>query len=168
MRSIIKCLALLAVTAILIMLLAQPTVIAQESSDSSTSPNLSPIIEEAKKSGMTVVIMSPDGEDEAAKQAREEESIAEDAYRLRARIRILIANIPSLGNQIVTTLTEASPDGTLNWLWQAILTAGRRYSNRYRNLDFFSNELPASDWGICSTPIPRPAWQKLAICFSVR
>ncbi len=123
MRVIMKYLGLLSVATIVIMLLAQPAVFAQEGIDSSTSPNLSPIIEEAKKSGMTVVIMSPDGEDEAAKQAQEEESIAEDAYRLRARIRILIANIPSLGKQIVATLTEASPDGTLDWLWQAILTA---------------------------------------------
>lgn len=121
MQSSVKILAKLLAAALVFLVLSQPLVKAQETSN--TSPDLAPIIEQAKKSGMTVVIMSPDDEKKAAALEEAEASLAEDAYRLRARIKRLIDNVPSISRQIMITLKAASPDGSINWLWKSILTA---------------------------------------------
>lgn len=120
MRNIMKFIARLSVAALILSVLSLSIANAQEAAD--TSPDLKPIIEQAKKSGMTVVIMSPE-EDKKAAVLTEEASLAEDAYKFRARVRAIIANIPSIGPQIATTLRAASPDGSINWLWQSVLTA---------------------------------------------
>ena len=82
-----------------------------------------PLIDQARKNGMTVVVISPDGSGTADQAQAPGMSMTEQGLQLREQIRAIIANIPRIWSQILQALRDASPDGTYNWLFFAVAVA---------------------------------------------
>ncbi|MCU0791131.1 MAG: mechanosensitive ion channel, partial [Nitratireductor sp.] len=84
-----------------------------------------PLVEQAQKDGMTVVIMSPgQPRAEAAKTAGDAmETMAGVGFRFRSEVRRLLTHAPNIPYRIHSALQVASPDGTLRWLWRSIAVA---------------------------------------------
>lgn len=95
-----------------------PGITTQETRTAAES-NFAPLLEEARKKGMSVVVISPDG-DGSASQADAAPSYTEMGIEFRNRLRAILTNVPNIGSQFMAALRSASPDGTSNWLWIAI------------------------------------------------
>lgn len=93
-----------------------------KNAEGTEASEFAPLVEEAKKQGMTVVIVSP-GEEEAIEAGEPDQSITELGLDLRNRIRAMFRNVPDIPDQIVATLRGASDDNTLWWLAIAVGTA---------------------------------------------
>ena len=83
------------------------------------SDELGPLMDKAKKEGMSVVVISP-VEAQASEVAAPEMSMTEQGLMIRSKVREVFSNIPNIYGQVIATLRAASPDGTMNWLWYAI------------------------------------------------
>lgn len=87
-----------------------------------TSQSLKPIVDQAKKDGLTVVVIAPTTKDDAQSKVPEK-SFSEKALMVRQGFIQLVENSQNFFSDALDTLLLASPDGTLNWLYIAIATA---------------------------------------------
>ncbi|MEL7429364.1 MAG: hypothetical protein AAFN43_05125, partial [Pseudomonadota bacterium] len=92
---------------------------AQESAQSSV--DIQPIIDQARDSGMSVIVISPQADD--GQQETAEPDMQETALKVRAELIRIFSKASGLPDAIVAMLSQRSPDGTFNWLWIAIATA---------------------------------------------
>ncbi|MEZ5799285.1 MAG: hypothetical protein R3D29_00650 [Nitratireductor sp.] len=83
------------------------------------SDELGPLMDKAKKEGMSVVVISP-AEAQASEVADPEMSMTEQGLMIRSKVKQIFSNIPDIGAEFMATLRAASPDGSMNWLWYAI------------------------------------------------
>lgn len=82
---------------------------------------LQPLLDEAKKRGLSVVIVSPEQSTQEAVDTGP--SFGEQALKVRAELVRIFTEASDLPSAIFNTLQSRSPDGTFNWLWIAIATA---------------------------------------------
>ncbi len=80
------------------------------------------LLDEARRDGSTVIIVRP-GDDDAEAGPDEAAMRAETFFKVRSRIREIVASVPTLWPNIQKTLEIASPDGSYFWLFRAIGTA---------------------------------------------
>ena len=85
----------------------------------SMSQELAPLVDKAKKEGMSVVVISP-ATNAVVETAAPEMSMTEQGLMIRSKVKAIFANIPNIPTQFMATLRAASPDGSMNWLWYAI------------------------------------------------
>lgn len=82
---------------------------------------LAPLVEQARKDGMTVVILTP-GEDATA-AAQPDNSMADIGFTLRNETKRLMLSAPEIPRRLEFALQIASPDGSITWLFQSIAIA---------------------------------------------
>lgn len=138
--------AFFAIAGLLAFLLTAP-VQAQEN----TPANLAPLVEQAKKDGMTVVIMTPSQAAPAATPAagapQMETRMTDLGLRLREEISRLVKHSPQIPQRIVNALELASPDGKPWWiLWPAFVAV----------LGIVAGILPARYFGLWMREMFRP------------
>lgn len=89
--------------------------------------SLQPLVEQARKDGMTVVIMSPAQPDAPAAApapgARTGAAMTDVGLRLREEVRRLVIHSPNIPDRIIAALERASPDGKPWWIIWPILVA---------------------------------------------
>lgn len=84
---------------------------------------LGPLLEEARKSGSTVVVVRP-GEDAGATATDDAAAFRTVQFlKARARIREILLSAPTLWPNVLETLRFASPEGGYFWLLRAVGTA---------------------------------------------
>lgn len=112
-----------AIGALYLLLAAAPLALAQESAPE----NLAPLVEQARKDGMTVVIMSPDrpAAQPAAPdaEAKMEAAMTDIGLRLREEVSRLIKHSPNIPDRVIIALERASPDGKPWWIVWPVLVA---------------------------------------------
>lgn len=85
------------------------------------SEDFQPLIDSAKESGLSVIVISPT--QEQAKGSKDGPGIGERVLKIRSELRRIIGSSPDAFSNIEKTLKRVSPDGTYQWLWVAIITA---------------------------------------------
>lgn len=97
--------------------------LAADGSKEAPASGLETLLEEARKNGSTVIVVTPGGEAEAS--ATDEASAMRTAQFLkaRARIREIILSVPTLVPNVESLFGQASPEGGYFWLVRAIGTA---------------------------------------------
>ena len=81
------------------------------------------LLEEARKDGSTVIVVTPPGNTDT-RPAADETALRTAAFlKARARIREIVLSVPTLWPNIEETLRRASPDGGYLWLVRALGTA---------------------------------------------
>ncbi|MFZ1816019.1 MAG: mechanosensitive ion channel domain-containing protein [Rhizobiaceae bacterium] len=103
--------------------LVSPATAQTASQQGDTASELAPLIEKAKKEGMSVIVISPPDASKDAQAAAPVMSMTEQGLMIRGQIRRVLVNIPNIPEQFLTTIRAASPDGTLIWLAYAIAIA---------------------------------------------
>lgn len=93
--------------------------LAQEKTRSAV--DIQPMIDQARDSGVSVIVISPQVDDNPQQSA--EPDMQEIALKMRAEFIRIFSKASGLPDAIVAMLSERSPDGTFNWLWIAIATA---------------------------------------------
>lgn len=82
--------------------------------------SLKPLVEQAEKSGATVVVIAPKGPAEAASASM---SMTDRGLQLRDEIKRQIQHAGDIPWRMEAALGIASPDGTNEWLLEAVITA---------------------------------------------
>jgi len=92
--------------------------------------NIKPLVENAQKEGMTVIVMAPKAAVAAAAQPARQSAgqaflsgITDTGLKLRSEITRIVANAPQIPIRIASALQAASPDGTYVWLVKSVLVA---------------------------------------------
>jgi small-conductance mechanosensitive channel len=108
--------------ALALLALPHAAALAQEAA---VADNLKPVVEQARKDGSTVIIISPQQQaDKAASAAADErQSMTDTGLALRNEIRRLVVSAPAIPDRLGSALEILSPDGTLWWLLRAVATA---------------------------------------------
>ncbi len=83
--------------------------------------DIQPIIDRARETGMSVIVISP--EEEAQETEKTPPDIQAIAFTVRSELIRIFSKAPDLGSEIYATLARVSPDGTLMWLAIAVATA---------------------------------------------
>ncbi len=81
------------------------------------------LVEQARKDGFAVVVISPQDEAPASSDADMSTMMTEMGLTARQRLKVVLANAPNLPSDIAAAVRSASPDGTMNWLLIALATA---------------------------------------------
>jgi moderate conductance mechanosensitive channel len=84
---------------------------------------LATLIEEARRNGSTVIVVTPGGEDEASTADAANALRTEQFLKARARIREIVLSVPTLVPSVESALRKASPEGGFFWAVRAIGTA---------------------------------------------
>ena len=84
---------------------------------------LETLLEEARKSGDTVIVVRPGGSADASSMEDKSVMRAELFLQVRARVRDIFASGHTVWERARTTLENASPDGSYFWLLRALGTA---------------------------------------------
>lgn len=113
---------LLVLSAIALAVPTQAQVLLPKSETAETTSGLDLLLEEARRDGSTVVVISP-AQDQAANADTASNMRAEMALKARERIRQIVRSAPELIPNLVGTINAASPDGSWFWLFRAIGTA---------------------------------------------
>ena len=92
-------------------------------SKSVPTKGLDALLEEARKDGSTVIVVTPGGGDEVPANADESALRTEQFLKARARIRDIVLSGPTLWPNIQETLKRASPDGGYVWIVWALAVA---------------------------------------------
>ncbi len=82
---------------------------------------LEPLLNSAKEKGLSVIVVSPNEEEDVAEETGP--TWGEQALKVRSELSRIISKAPQLGSSIVKTLERVSPDGSFLWLGIAVLTA---------------------------------------------
>jgi small-conductance mechanosensitive channel len=91
-----------------------------------------PLVEQAQKDGMTVVIMAPGQKADPAKTAGAAmDNMTGMGIKFRSEVRRLLTHAPQIPYRIYSALQVASPDGTINWLWRALAVAAGSVATGY-------------------------------------
>jgi len=106
----------------LVLLGSSDGTLAQDKAADAAATNYAPLIEQAKKDGATVIIISP-GQSSAEAASPGAAGMTDTGVRLREEIRRLIVTAPDMPRRVAIALENISPDGTLRWLLVAALTA---------------------------------------------
>ncbi|MCJ8309424.1 MAG: hypothetical protein MJH08_10200, partial [Hyphomicrobiales bacterium] len=101
---------------------AQAQLLLPTSEKAETSSGLDLLLEEARRDGSTVVVISPP-QDAGADADTASAMRADMALKARERIRQIFQSSPTLIPNLIGTITSASPDGTWFWLIRAVGTA---------------------------------------------
>ena len=92
------------------------------SSGESVESKFKPLIEEAQKEGLNVIVIGPSAKTEEIKEMNGP-SATEQALAVRKEVRRIISQAPNSFAEVTKTLLAASPDGTWWWLAIAVGTA---------------------------------------------
>ncbi|NKB53704.1 MAG: mechanosensitive ion channel [Rhizobiaceae bacterium] len=115
-------LLLLAITALLSTVPVQAQLLIPKSETSNATSGLDLLLDEARRDGSTVVVISPGnsgtGADASASNMR-----AEMFLKARKRIKEIVQSSPQLASNMAGTLKAASPDGSWFWVFRALGTA---------------------------------------------
>ena len=115
--------ALLLILSVFVMAVpAQSQVLLSTTKSAETSSGLDLLLDEARRDGSTVVVISPAQADDANADSASNMR-AEIALKARERIRQIVQSTPHLISNLVGTIKAASPDGSWFWLFRAIGTA---------------------------------------------
>lgn len=87
----------------------------------SESVDIQPIIDRARETGMSVIVISPEEKQQAEVEAGPD--LQTVAFRVRSELIRIFSKAPELGSAIYNTLERVSPDGTLLWLAIAVATS---------------------------------------------
>jgi len=79
------------------------------------------LIDSAKDKGLSIVVISPNEEKENITPLGP--TFTENGLKIRSELGRILSKAPSAFSVIIKRFHALSPDGTLNWLWKAILTA---------------------------------------------
>lgn len=82
---------------------------------------LAPLVEQARKDGMTVVIMTPG--DEAKPAVPPDDSMTDLGFKLRNETKRLMVSAPEIPRRLEFALEIASPNGSMFWLLQSVAIA---------------------------------------------
>ena len=94
------------------------------SSDSGDEENqLEKYLDQARQDGATVIVIAPKGEDEQVAEPMIMPTSSEQLLRARWAFMQILHNSTNFFDSVRTVIHDASPDGTHNWLIQALLTA---------------------------------------------
>lgn len=80
--------------------------------------DLEPLLDKAREKGLGVVLIAPLGDDRKAVEAKT--GWHEDGLRMRQDVARILGSIPDAWRNIQAAFNNASPDGTLTWLWKAL------------------------------------------------
>jgi small-conductance mechanosensitive channel len=107
---------------LLLLLIAVPGWAAAQTAPAANSlaDSLKPLVEQAEKSGATVVVIAPKGPAEAASAPM---SMTDRSLQVRDEIKRQIQYAGDIPWRMEAALGIASPDGTNTWLYRAIATA---------------------------------------------
>ncbi|MEP0942667.1 MAG: mechanosensitive ion channel domain-containing protein [Rhizobiaceae bacterium] len=114
--------AFTAATSIIDPVPAQAQMLLPKSDANETTSGLDLLLEEARRDGSTVVVISPANNDAANADAATNMR-AEMALKARERIKQIVQSTPKLIPNLIGTIKSASPDGSWIWLLRAIGTA---------------------------------------------
>ncbi len=90
--------------------------------DQDASPaDFEQLIDSAKEKGLSVIVISPEKDNKIIEDTGP--SIGENALKIRSELKRIISKAPQAFSIIMKRFQTLSPDGTLNWLWQAIAIA---------------------------------------------
>jgi small-conductance mechanosensitive channel len=117
----VKRIVLIAQLCLALLLAGMVTASGQESSGAAAD-KYAPLVEQAKKDGATVIIITP-GEQEAEAAAPPAAGMTSTGVKLREEIRRLIVTSPDMPRRVASALEIISPDGSLGWLAIAVVTA---------------------------------------------
>ncbi len=92
-------------------------------SKAGSANGLEVLLEEARKGGSTVIVVTPAGSAEAARGDDGGALRTAQFLKARTRIREILLSVPTLGPNIEETLRRASPEGGYFWMLRAIGTA---------------------------------------------
>jgi len=84
---------------------------------------LETLLEEARKSGDTVIVVRPGGGNSATSSEDANVMRAERFLHVRSRVQEILTGGDTVWEKAKITLSEASPDGTWFWFWRAFGTA---------------------------------------------
>ena len=105
-------------TLILFIVISNP-VLAQN--QAASPADFEQLIDSAKDKGLNVIVISPNAQKDIIKDTSP--SIAENVLKIRSELGRIFSKAPETFNIIYKRFQELSPNGTLSWLWWAILTA---------------------------------------------
>ncbi len=91
--------------------------------NSKIANSFGPLIEQAKKDGMTVVIMAPEPAETATAQTDAQKSMTDQGLHVRREVKRLLTHSGNIPERVSSALEIASPDGTWWWLAKAIAVA---------------------------------------------
>lgn len=84
---------------------------------------LAALLEEARKEGATVIVVTPGADPEASGTDEAGALRTEQFLKARARLREILLSVPTLVPNVERTLLDATPDGDYLWMVRAIATA---------------------------------------------
>ncbi|MEM9224743.1 MAG: mechanosensitive ion channel family protein [Pseudomonadota bacterium] len=98
------------------------TVLAQENNEAaSDNPAIQSIVDDARQSGATVVVIDPSTAARATAEASEEASALAQAVKVRFELAQTIKSIPQVPGAVSRAVQSARSDGSLAWMGSALL-----------------------------------------------
>ncbi len=98
-----------------------PQSFAQNENSSVAPADFEQLIDSAKDKGLNVIVISPNAEEKIEETIRP--TLTDNALKIREELDRILSKASSAFSIVVKRFHNLSPDGTLNWLWRAILTA---------------------------------------------
>lgn len=98
-----------------------PQSFAQNENSSVAPADFEQLIDSAKDKGLNVIVISPNAEEKVEETIRP--TLTDNALKIREELDRILSKASSAFSIVVKRFHNLSPDGTLNWLWRAILTA---------------------------------------------
>ena len=88
---------------------------------SSVIEAIKPALEQAARDGATVIVVGNPSDQAKSAGAANEPGLAVTLNRAMFRLRVTVANAGEALGNMSTTLSAASPDGKINWLFYSLL-----------------------------------------------
>lgn len=80
--------------------------------------DLEPLLDKAREKGLGVVLIAPLGDQQKAVES--ETGWQEEGLKVRQDVARILGNVPNAWQNMRAAVNNASPDGTLFWLWKAL------------------------------------------------
>lgn len=107
--------------AILLTLAAACPSLAQETP--AVPPALAPMVDQAQKDGLTVVIIAPVTKPAEPAAQPQAEGMTDIGLQIRNEVKRLVTSAKDIPGRVVSALEVASPDGTTNWFFRSVAVA---------------------------------------------